>query len=63
MSACYTAHIVLKSGPEDPKSLLRMVKKKARETMSVYMQPRSYETHDSLPRNPNGKIDYMRLKG
>lgn len=39
----------------------RTLKKAARETMSPYMQPMVWHEVASLPRNPNGKIDYVAI--
>ncbi|WP_300064334.1 class I adenylate-forming enzyme family protein [uncultured Roseobacter sp.] len=51
-------------GPEmrdDEKALLRALKAHARKTMSPYMQPRQYVVLQTLPRNPNKKVNYQEL--
>lgn len=40
---------------------LRRLKKSARDTMSPYMQPMVWHEVTALPRNPNGKIDYVSI--
>jgi acyl-coenzyme A synthetase/AMP-(fatty) acid ligase len=61
--ALITAHVV----PSDPdlpeKKFVQALRKAARQTMSVYMQPRVYVLHSVLPRNANAKIDYPDLTG
>lgn len=55
------AHIALARSDQDNRTLLKALKKHARDTMSAYMQPREYRLYDRLPRNPNDKIDYRAL--
>ncbi|MGR3661220.1 MAG: class I adenylate-forming enzyme family protein [Paracoccaceae bacterium] len=55
------ALIVLKA-ESDENETLKSLKRYARKTMSPYMQPRVWWVLDSLPRNPSGKVDYVRLK-
>jgi acyl-coenzyme A synthetase/AMP-(fatty) acid ligase len=38
------------------------LQKHARITMSAYMQPREYFPFESLPKTPNGKIDYVAIR-
>ena len=42
--------------------MLKVLKKAARDRLSPFMTPRLYHLIDSLPRNPNGKVDYPTLK-
>lgn len=41
---------------------LKHLKRHARDRMSPFMQPRDHLVLASLPRNPNGKVDYPGLK-
>lgn len=46
----------------DHEADLKVLKRQAREKLSPYMIPRLFFILDSLPRNPNNKVDYITLK-
>jgi len=46
----------------DPQAALKALKRDSRPHLSQYMTPRVYHLVDTLPRNPNGKVDYVALK-
>ena len=61
LGSLITAHIVDSGRCASEKETMRALKKYARETLSVYMQPRAFQMHAALPRNVNGKVDYLAL--
>ena len=55
--ACVVPH-----AGDDTTAMLKSLKREARARLSPFMTPRLYPLFDTLPRNPNGKVDYPALK-
>jgi acyl-coenzyme A synthetase/AMP-(fatty) acid ligase len=58
------AHIVPKSEDAalEKKVLLKKLRKVLRETLSIYMMPRTFLLHEALPRTSSRKVDYPALR-
>lgn len=56
-----TAHVVVRDGIPEDRATTKLLKEKLKETLPVYMIPRTFVYHDALPSNANGKIDRKAL--
>lgn len=61
MGMMITAHVVPDIPDHDIKELKRSLNRFSRETLSPFMQPRAWDIRSALPRNVNGKINYLAL--
>jgi acyl-CoA ligase (AMP-forming) (exosortase A-associated) len=57
------AIVLFAAGPDGGPVDVDRLAEECRKQLPLYMVPRRYVTRDSLPRNPNGKIDRVRLRG
>lgn len=53
---------VFVAASDDLQTILRGLKRSARETMSPFMRPMIWSSVPELPRNPNGKVDYPAIQ-
>jgi acyl-coenzyme A synthetase/AMP-(fatty) acid ligase len=61
LGAMITAHVVPVAEDTDAKALKKELNSFARRSLSPFMQPRLWDIRNALPRNTNGKIDYLQL--
>ena len=61
LGSIITAHVVPDPTDQDPKTLKRGLNRFVRDKLSPFMQPRAWDIRPALPRNVNGKIDYLAL--